>query len=128
MATERDGDIVELDDPLTAANVRPKLETDLAALEDGPVDLLHAVDLPLFVAGLLDVPLVDHPARPVLEATHRLLEPRDLLLLRHVLLLEALQLELARDRVRGVVTGAIDAPRFGADVSSAISPTVSSRR
>ena len=105
-AAELDADAVELDDALAAARVRAELERDLAPLEHGPVDLLHAVDLPLLVARLLDVPLVDDAARPVLEAPDRLLEPRDLLLLRDVQLLLALQLELARDRVRGVVAAA----------------------
>ena len=41
--------------------------------------------------------------RPVLEAADRRLEPLDLLLLRDVLLLLALQLELAGERVGGVV-------------------------
>ena len=83
--------------------MRSQLERDLAALEHGTVDLVHAVDLALLVARLLDVPLVDDAARPVLEAADRFLEARDLLLLRHVHLLLALQLELARDGVRGVV-------------------------
>ena len=43
------------------------------------------------------------PARPELEAPDRLLQPLDLLLLRDVLLLLALQLELAGERVGGVV-------------------------
>ena len=85
--------------------MRSKIECDLAALQRGAVDLLHPVDLPLLVARLLDVPLVDDAARPVLEAADRFLEPCDLLLLRDVRLLLALQLELARDRVCGVVAG-----------------------
>ena len=83
--------------------MRPQVERDLAPLEHGPVDLVHAVDLPLLVARLLDVALVDDTRRPVLEAADRLLEASDLLLLRDVHLLLALQLELARDGVRGVV-------------------------
>ena len=82
-----------------------QLERDPAPLEHRPVDLLHPVDLALLVARLLDVALVDDAARPVLEAPDRLLEPRDLLLLRDVELLLPLQLELARDRVGGVVAG-----------------------
>ena len=39
------------------------------------------------------------------EAPHRLLEPRDLLALRHELLLPALELEPARHRVGGVRAG-----------------------
>ena len=93
----------ELDDALAAARVRPQVERDLAPLEHGPVDLVHPVDLPLLVARLLDVALVDDARRPVLEAADRLLEARDLLLLGDVHLLLALQLELARDGVRGVV-------------------------
>ena len=103
---ELDPGAAELDDTLAAARVGTQIERDLAPLEHGAVDLLHAVDLPLLVARLLDVPLVDDAARPVLEAADRLLEPRDLLLLRDVGLLLALQLELASDRVRGVVARA----------------------
>src|SRR5439155_9267637 len=91
------------DDAVAAARVRVELERDLAPLERRAVDLLHPVDLPLLVARLLDVTLVDDAARPVLEAADRLLEACDLLLLGDVLLLLPLQLELARDRVRGVV-------------------------
>src|SRR5262249_43570181 len=54
---------------------------------------------------LLDVALVHDAARPVLEPADRLLESRDLLLLRDVQLLLALQLELAGDGVGGVVAG-----------------------
>src|SRR5690348_14192154 len=102
-AAERDSDAVELDDALAAAHVRAELERDLAPLEHRAIDLLHAVDLPLLVARLLDVTFVDDAASPVLETTDRLFEPRDLLLLRHVQLLLSLQLELARDRVGRVV-------------------------
>ena len=58
----------ERDHALAAARVRAERERDLAPLEHRPVDLVHAVDLPLLVARLLDVPLVDDAARPVLEA------------------------------------------------------------
>jgi len=80
-------DVAELEDPLTAAHVRVQPQRDLAALEDGPFDLLHPVDLPLLVARLLDVALVDDAMRPVLEPADRRLQPLDLLLLRDVLLL-----------------------------------------
>ena len=103
--TQLDSGVGELDHALPAARVRPKIQGDLAALERRPVDLLHPVDLPLLVPSLLDMPLVDDAARPVLEAADRLLEPCDLLLLRDVCLLLALQFELARDRVRRVVAG-----------------------
>jgi len=83
--------------------VRAQVERDLAPLERRALDLVHAVDLPLLVARLLDMPLVDHAAGPVLEAADRFLEPRDLLLLGHVRLLLPLQLELARHGVRGIV-------------------------
>ena len=43
--------------------------------------------------------------RPVLEPANRGFQPLDLLLLRDVLLLLALQLELTRECVRGVVAG-----------------------
>ena len=86
-----------------AALVRVQPQPDLAALEHGPLDLLHPVDLPLLVARLLDVALVDDAVRPVLEAPDRRLQPLDLLLLRHVRLLLARQLELAGERVGGVV-------------------------
>src|SRR4051812_21828916 len=57
----------------------------------------------LGVAGALDVALVDDAVRPVLEAPDRLLEAGDLLLLGDVLLPAPDELELARDRVGGVV-------------------------
>ena len=97
--------MTELEDALAAAHVRVKAQRDLAPLEHRPLDLLHPVDLPLLVARLLDVTLVDDPVRPVLEPADRSLQPLDLLLLRDVLLLLSLQLELARERVRGVVAG-----------------------
>src|SRR5581483_2732600 len=102
---ERDAGIDELDHTVATAGVRVQLERDLAPLEHGAVDLLHPVDLALLVPRLFDVPLVDDPVRPVLEAPHRLLEPRNLLLLRHVELLLAVQLELASEGVGGVVAG-----------------------
>ena len=102
---ELHADVAKLEDALAAARMRVESQRDLAALEHRPLDLLHAVDLPLLVARLPDVPLVGDPARPELEAPDRLLEPLDLLLLRHELLLLALQLELARERVGRVVAG-----------------------
>ena len=69
----------------------------------GPLDLVHAVDLALLVARLLDVPLVDDDARPELEARHGLLQPLDLLLLRHVVLLLAGQRQFFLHRIGRVV-------------------------
>ena len=100
---ELHADVAQLEDALTAPLVRVQAECDLAPLEHGPFDLLHAVDLALLVARLPDVALVGDPARPELEAPDRLLQPLDLLLLGHVLLLLALQLELPGERVGGVV-------------------------
>ena len=102
-ASELDADTGKLDHAFAAARVRPQIERDLAPLEHRAVDLLHPIDLPLLVARPNDVPFVDDPRRPVLETADRLLEPGDLLLLGHVGLLLALELELARDRVGGVV-------------------------
>ena len=82
-----------------------QLERHLAPLEHRPVDLLHRVDLHLLDARLLGRALVDGDVRPVAEAPHRLLEPGDLLALRDPLLLLALELEPARDRVGGVGAG-----------------------
>src|SRR5688500_15262309 len=83
--------------------MRVEAKRDLAPLEHAPLDLLHAVDLPLLVARLSDVALVRRPARPELEAADCLLQPLDLLLLRDVLLPLPLQLQLTGERVRGVV-------------------------
>ena len=100
---ELDAEVTELEDALAAALMRVEPQCDLASLEHRPLDLLHAVDLTLLVPSLSDVPLVGNPARPELEAANRLFEPLDLLLLRHELLLLALQLELAREGVGRVV-------------------------
>ena len=83
--------------------VAAHLEGHLPPLEDRPLDLVHPVDLALLVARLLDVALVDHAVRPVLEAPDRLLEARDLLLLGDVELLLPVERDLLRHRVRGVV-------------------------
>ena len=83
--------------------MRSELQADAAPLQHRPLDLLHPIDLALLVAGLLDVTLVDDPMRPVLEAADRFLEPLDLLLLRHVRLLLAHELDLAGHGVGGVV-------------------------
>ena len=117
-------DVAELEDALAAALVRVQLQPDLAPLQHGPLDLVHPVDLALLVARLLDVALVDDAVRPVLEAADRRLEPLDLLLLGDELLLLALQLELALERVGRVVArphpdpAAVRAPRSGSTVSS----------
>ena len=103
VVAELDACVPQLEDALAAARMRVQAQRDLAPLQHWPIDLLHPVDLPLLVACLLDVAFVDDPVRPVLEAPDRGLEPLDLLLLRHVLLLLALQLELAGERVGGVV-------------------------
>ena len=100
---ELHADMAQLEDALAAALVRVQAKRDLAPLEHRALDLLHPVDLALLVPRLLDVPLVDDPVRPVLEPPDRCFEPLDLLLLRHVLLLLALQLELPGERVGGVV-------------------------
>ena len=103
VVAERDADLAQLEDALAAAGVRAQPQPDPAPLEHRPLDLLHPVDLPLLVARLLDVALVDDAVRPVLEAADRRLQARDLLLLRDVRLLLALELELAGERVRRVV-------------------------
>src|SRR5262249_9878854 len=103
LAAQRHRRAFELDDALAAAAVWSQVERDAATFEPGAVDLLHAVDLTLLVPRLLDMPLVDHSARPVLEPADRFLEPGDLLLLRDVQLLLPLQLELAAHGVRRVV-------------------------
>ena len=87
LGAERDADLPQLEDLLTAAEVRPQSEADPPPLAHRPLDLLHAVDLTLLDARLLDVALVRHPVRPVLEAANRLLEALDLLLLGDVQLL-----------------------------------------
>ena len=96
-------DVAERDDLLAAALRGAHLERDLPALEHRPFDLVHPVDLALLVPGLLDVALVDHHRRPELEPGDRLLQTRDLLLLRHVELLLALERDLLRHRERRVV-------------------------
>src|SRR6185437_17075951 len=68
-------------------------------LQDGALDLLHAINLALLVARLLDMTLIHDDAGPELEARNRLLQPRDLLLLRGEALLLALQRQLARDGI-----------------------------
>ena len=102
---ELDADVAELEDPPAAALVRVQSQRDLPPFEHRPLHLLHPVDLPLLVARLLDVALVDDSVRPVLEAADRRFQTLDLLLLGHVLLPLPLELELAGERVRGVVAG-----------------------
>ena len=94
---------LQLQDPLTAAHAAAQRERHLAALEDRPLDLVHGVDAPLHVARALDVALVDHPVRPVLEAPDRLLHAGDLLLLGGVEDRLALQRHALLQRVGGVV-------------------------
>ena len=67
----------------------------------------------MLVAGLLDVPLVDDEAGPELESLHRGLEPRDLLLLRRVVLLLTPQRDLLLHHVRGVVARPVHQARAG---------------
>ena len=47
----------------------------LVPIQHRLLDLVHAVNLALLVACLFDVPLVDHDARPQLEARDGLLQP-----------------------------------------------------
>jgi hypothetical protein len=98
-------DAAQLDHAVAAAARAAQSERHPPALEHGPLDLVHPVDLPLLVARLLDVALVQDAVRPVLEAPDRVLEARDPLLLGDPLLPAADQLDLARDGVRGVVAG-----------------------
>ncbi len=102
VAAERDVDALERQHALPAANAAAQGERHLAPLEHGPLDLLHLVDLHLLDVRARDVALVGDEVRPLAEAADRLLQPRDLLLLRDVALPLALQLELVRDRVGGV--------------------------
>ena len=101
--TEGDTDLPQREHALPATGRGAELKRDLATLEDWPFDRVHPVDLPLLVVGLADVALVGNPRGPELEAGDRCLEPLDLLLLGHVGLLLALQLELALEGVRRVV-------------------------
>ncbi len=105
VAPEGHGYVAERHDLRAPTIGAAHLERDPTPLEDRLVDLVHPVDLALLVPGLRDVSLVHHDPRPVFEAFHRLLEARDLLLLRDVELLLALERDLLRDRVRGVVAG-----------------------
>ena len=73
-----------------------RLQPYLAPLQHGTLDLVHLVDLALFVAGLLDVAFVHDQAGPELETPDRLLESRYLFLLRDVELLLPFELELTR--------------------------------
>ena len=98
-------DAFEREHALAAAGAGAQRERHPAALEHRPLDLLHAVDLHLLHARLARRALVDADVRPVAEAPHGVLEPGDLLLLGHVHLPLALELELARDDVRAVGAG-----------------------
>ena len=98
-------DALERQHALAAARAGAQRERHPAALEDRPLDLLHAVDLHLLHARLPGRALVDADVRPVAEAPHGVLEPGDLLLLGHVDLLLALELELAGEDVRAVGAG-----------------------
>src|ERR1044071_2543825 len=90
---------------LPAAGPAAQRERHLAPLEHRPLDLLHLVDLHLLDVGLLEGARVDGDVRPVPEPADGLFEARDLLLLGHVAHLLTLQLDLARERVRGVGAG-----------------------
>ena len=119
--------LVERDHALAAARGAAQLERHLAPLEHRPVDLLHLVDLHLLHASpAWRARLLLGDVRPVAEAPDRLLEARDLLALRHALLLLALELELARDRVGASRRRARCGPSPRS--SSAIVPTHSSSR
>ena len=98
-------DALEREHALAAAGAAAQRERHPAALEHRALDLLHAVDLHLLDARLARGALVDADVRPVAEAAHGLLEARDLLLLGHVDLALALELELARDDVGAVGAG-----------------------
>src|SRR5438552_3242479 len=96
-----------------AAHAWPEREGHPAALEHRSLDLLHSIDLPLLVPGLLDVPLVHDDPGPELEALHRSFEARDLLLLRGVVLLLPAQRDLLLRDVRRVVAFPDAEPRSG---------------
>ncbi len=98
-----DVDALQREHALTAARAGAQRERHPAPLEDRPLDLLHAVDLHLLDARLAGRALVDADVRPVAEAAHRVLQALDLLLLRHVGLALALELQLPRDHVGRVV-------------------------
>ena len=96
-------DTAQLHGLRTAAHARPKLQRHPAPLQHRAIHLIHAVDLALLVAGLLDVALAWHQAGPQLEAGDRRLQPLDLFLLGHKvgLLLQQSQL-LLRHKCRVV--------------------------
>jgi hypothetical protein len=79
------------------------MEGHLATLEHGAVHLVHAIDLALLVAGLLDVALVDDDARPELEPGDGRFKAGDLFLLGDVVLLLAQERQLLLGGVGGVV-------------------------
>src|SRR5829696_3085571 len=95
--------LLEFDDLLATPRSAAEFEPYLAPLQHGTFDLVHAVDLTLFVTDLFDVTLIYHQAGPEFEAPNRLFEPRYLLLLCDVELLLSFELEFARDRIRRVI-------------------------
>jgi hypothetical protein len=68
--------IVEFEHLIAAPRPAAKLQPYLASLQHGAFYFVHAVDLALVVAGLLDVTFVHDHAGPELEAPDRLFEPR----------------------------------------------------
>src|SRR5579884_1898026 len=78
---ESDGHVAKLQHLLATAVLLSEVERNPAALQDRSLDPLHAVDLALFVPGLLDVALIHDHLRPQFEALHCFLESGDLLLL-----------------------------------------------
>ena len=107
MLVEGDDDLAQLGGPLAAPLVRVQLEPDPTPLQNRPLDLVHALNPALQVAGGVHQALValagGHRPRPLDEPPRRLLQALDLLALRQEGLLLALQLQLAGDRVGGVV-------------------------
>ena len=86
-SSKQRGEVARLDHLLPAALAGLEAQAHLAPFEDGPLDLLHPVNLALLVHRLLLVPLVQHHVCPEREARDGLLQPLDLLLLRDVVLL-----------------------------------------
>ena len=95
--------LVEFDHLPPTPGPAAKFQPYLAALQHGAFDLVHAVDLALLVAGLLDVTFVYDQVGPELEAPDRLFEPCYLFLLRDIELLLPFELQLPRHGISRVV-------------------------